>query len=60
MGASDWAGRMCRDLTDEFDICDDRALRITTLIRHFPGDEYDGLLDDGEKTTRSGHSLLIG
>jgi hypothetical protein len=32
MGASDWAGRMCRELEERFDVCDDRALRVTTLV----------------------------
>lgn len=49
MGASDWAGRMCRDLEDEFDICGDRALRLTTLIRRFGHPEYEGILGDHEE-----------
>lgn len=49
MGASDWAGRMCRDLEDEFGICGDRALRLTTLIRYFHQDGYRELL--GERDT---------
>jgi hypothetical protein len=35
MGASDWAGRMCLIMEERFDICDDRALRLTTLVRYF-------------------------
>lgn len=39
MGASDWAGRMCLELEETFDICGDRALRITTLVRLLRGGE---------------------
>lgn len=42
MRASDWAGRMCMRLEDQFDICDDRALRFTTLVRYFvSGEGYE-------------------
>lgn len=42
MGASDWAGRMCRELEETFDVCDDRALRVTTLVRMLRGtDGYE-------------------
>jgi len=45
MGASDWAGRMSMRLEDQFDICDDRALRFTTLVRYFvSGEEYEDVM----------------
>jgi hypothetical protein len=40
MGASEWAGRMCMRLEEEFDITEDRALRFTTLVRLLRGGEY--------------------
>lgn len=40
MGASDWAGRMCMRLEEEFNISEDRALRITTLVRLLRGEGY--------------------
>jgi hypothetical protein len=46
MGASDWAGETCRELEAEFGICNDRALRLTTLIRYFSEDGYRGLLGE--------------
>ena len=45
MGASDWAGRMSMRLEDQFDICDDRALRFTTLVRYFvSGEGYEDVM----------------
>lgn len=41
MGASDWAGRRCLRLEEEFDISEDRALRITTLVRLLRGEGYE-------------------
>jgi hypothetical protein len=50
MGASDWAGRMCHKLENKFDICGDRALRFTTLVRYLRGTGgYEGAF--GERGT---------
>jgi len=46
MGASDWAGRMCTRLEEEFDISEDRALRITTLVRLFRGEGYEDVFGE--------------
>lgn len=46
MGASDWAGRMCMRLEEEFDISEDRALRITTLVRLLRGEGYEDVFGE--------------
>ena len=46
MGASDWAGRMCMRLEEEFNISEDRALRITTLVRLLRGEGYEGVFGE--------------
>lgn len=46
MGASDWAGRMCMRLEEEFGISDDRALRFTTLVRLLRGEEYENVFGE--------------
>lgn len=47
MGASDWAGRTVQELVEAFGISDDRALRITTLVRMFVSDPtYDAVFAD--------------
>ncbi len=46
MGASDWAGRMCMQLEEEFGVSEDRALRITTLVRLLRGEGYEGVFGE--------------
>jgi len=46
MGASDWAGRMCDRLKETFDVCDDRALRLPTLVRYMRGEGYDDVFGE--------------
>jgi hypothetical protein len=46
MGASDWAGRMCMRLEEEFEISDDRALRFTTLVRLLRGGGYEDVFGE--------------
>ncbi|WP_317176044.1 hypothetical protein [Halomontanus rarus] len=46
MGASDWAGRMAKQLEEEFGTPTERNLRITSLVRWFASNpEYEGLFD---------------
>lgn len=46
MGASDWAGRMCIRLEEEFGVSEDRALRITTLVRLLRGEGYEDVFGE--------------
>ena len=47
MGASDWAGRTAQELTEKYGISEDRALRITTLVRMFVSDPaYEAVFAD--------------
>ncbi|WP_254824888.1 hypothetical protein [Haloglomus halophilum] len=46
MGASDWAGRMCIRLEEEFEVSEDRALRITTLVRLLRGEGYEDVFGE--------------
>lgn len=47
----EWAGEMIGDLTEEFDIPDDRALRITSLIRNFISNPEYNTFDKHEQLT---------
>lgn len=46
MGASDWAGRMCHRLEETFDICPDRSIRFTTLVRQLRLEQYGNVFGD--------------
>jgi len=51
MGASDWAGEMCVRLEEEFDICSERAVRLTSLIRWFSAEPgYEELRFNDERS----------
>jgi len=61
MGVSDWAGRMCLTLEERFDVCDDRALRLTTLVRYFvSGEGYEDVLGphDSDRHRRLTEQLI--
>ncbi|ACV12093.1 hypothetical protein Huta_1924 [Halorhabdus utahensis DSM 12940] len=60
MGASDWAGRMCDQLEGKFDICDDRALRVTTLVRLLRGEGRENVFGEhgGERWARHKELLI--
>lgn len=61
MSASDWVGRMCSTLEERFDICDDRALRFTTLVRYFvSGEGYEDVLGphDSDRHRRLTEQLI--
>jgi len=61
MDASDWAGRICMDLEEEFGICNERALRVTTLVRMMVGEDgYDEVFGEhGSEQHQTHQELLI-
>ncbi|WP_424016247.1 hypothetical protein ACOZ4N_00335 (plasmid) [Halorientalis pallida] len=59
MGASDLAGRMCTRLEEEFNLSEDRALRITTLVRLLRGEDEDVFGEYGSKRHQKLQEQLI-
>lgn len=57
MGPPDWAAKMVTEFHEEFDVCPERTLRITSLVRGFVSDGVFG--DHGSKRWERQHELFV-